>query len=92
MDIIDVDGSGFIEYEEFLRVGLDKKKIINEENLDMAFKLFDVNNRKKINAEEIGIILGQKNKHFCQEIIKEADVDKDGEINFDDFKTIMEQC
>ena len=92
MDIIDVDGSGFIEYEEFLRVGLDKKKIINEENLDMAFKLFDINNRKKINAEEIGIILGQKNKHFCQEIIKEADVDKDGEINFDDFKTIMEQC
>ena len=58
----------------------------------MAFKLFDINNRKKVNAEEIGIILGQKNKHFCQEIIKEADVDKDGEINFDDFKTIMEQC
>ena len=92
MDIIDVDGSGFIEFEEFLRAGLDKKKIITKENLEMSFKLYDIHKRGKINAEELKIILGKSNKFICQEIIKEADIDKDGEINFNDFKTIMEQC
>ena len=92
MDIIDVDGSGFIEYEEFLRAGLNKKKIITKENLEMSFNLFDINKRGKINFQELGKILGNNKKHVCQEILNEADVDKDGEINFNDFKTIMEQC
>ena len=92
MNIIDVDQSGFIEYEEFLRAGLNKEKILTKENLETAFNLYDINHRRKINVEEIGKILGNNKKHICQEILNEADVDKDGEINFGDFKTIMEQC
>ena len=92
MNIIDVDQSGFIEYEEFLRAGLNKEKILTKENLETAFNLYDINHRRKINVEEIGKILGNNKKHICQEILNEADVDKDGEINFSDFKTIMEQC
>ena len=92
MNIIDVDQSGFIEYEEFLRAGLNKEKILTKENLETAFNLYDINHRRKINVEEIGKILGNNKKYICQEILNEADVDKDGEINFSDFKTIMEQC
>ena len=92
MNIIDVDQSGFIGYEEFLRAGLNKEKILTKENLETAFNLYDIKNKKKINVEEIGKILGNNKKHICQEILNEADVDKDGEINFSDFKTIMEQC
>ena len=42
------------------------------------------------------MVLGQGDDNFgenvWQELIDEADIDKDGEINFNDFKTIMEQC
>ena len=95
MELIDVDGNGFIEYEEFLRAGLNKEIILTKENLETSFNLFDVNKRGKINAKEIGILLGQGNDineaKVWKELIDEADVDKDGEINFDDFKTIMER-
>ena len=95
-EIIDVDGNGFIEYEEFLRAGLEKAKILTENNLETAFKLYDINNRGKINARELGNVLGggQDNieEKVWQEMIDEADIDKDGEINFDDFKGIMEKC
>ena len=96
MNIIDVDGNGFIEYEEFLRAGLDKAKIITKENLETSFKLYDINKRGKINARELGMVLGQGDDNIkeevWQELIDEADIDKDGEINFNDFKTIMEEC
>ena len=96
MEIIDVDGNGFIEYEEFLRAGLSKSKIITQENLETSFKLYDINGRGKINATELGEVLGlnQNNtdENVLKELIDEADIDKDGEINFSDFKTIMEQC
>ena len=95
-EIIDVDRNGFIEYEEFLRAGLDKSKILTENNLDTAFKLYDINKRGKINAKELGNILGSGDdnieENVWQEMIDEADLDKDGEINFQDFKGIMEQC
>ena len=94
-EIIDVDGNGFIEYEEFLRAGLDKAKILTKDNLETAFKLYDINNRGKINAKELGNVLGSGEdnveENVWQEMIDEADIDKDGEINFDDFKGIMEK-
>lgn len=96
MDIIDVDGNGFIEYEEFLRAGLNKAKILTPNNLQTAFMLYDINNRGKINALELRDVLGQFEANVDQQvwqgIIDEADVDKDGEINFSDFQKTMEQC
>ena len=96
IEIIDVDGNGFIEYEEFLRAGLDKSKILIEKNLETAFKLYDINNRGKINAKELGNVLGGGSDNIdekvWQELIDEADIDKDGEINYQDFKGIMEKC
>jgi calcium-dependent protein kinase len=96
IEIIDVDGNGFIEYEEFLRAGLEKAKILTENNLETAFKLYDINNRGKINALELGNVLGggddNVEENVWQELINEADIDQDGEINYDDFKGIMEKC
>ena len=95
-EIIDVDMNGFIEYEEFLRAGLDKGKILTKKNLDTAFELYDIRNKKKINAKDLGKVLGGEgdnvDENVWQELIDEADIDKDGEINYEDFKGIMEQC
>jgi calcium-dependent protein kinase len=96
MNIIDVDGNGFIEYEEFLRATLDKKKILTDENLRTAFRLYDIKNRNRINAKELGIVLGGGNtdvdENVWKELIDEADLNKDGEIDFEDFSKLMEEC
>ena len=94
--IIDVDKNGFIEYEEFLRAGLNKEKILTKNNLETAFNLYKPDNREKINANNLKEVLGNRKNNIkdneWQEMINEADIDKDGEINLDDFKGIMEKC
>ena len=96
MDIIDVDGNGFIEYEEFLRAGLDKKVILTENNLKTAFQMFDINHRDKINSKELGQVLGRGdtniNDNVWKELIDEADLNKDGEVDYDEFTKLMEKC
>ena len=96
MNYIDLDGSGFIEYEEFLRAGLSKEKLITKENLEIAFNLYNINGSGKINIDELKLVLGKENdgmkENVLKELIAEADMDKDGKISFEDFKTIMEQC
>ena len=96
MSYIDLDGSGFIEYEEFLRAGLSKEKFITKKNLEIAFDLYNINGSGKINIDELKLVLGKENdgmkENVLKELIAEADMDKDGKISFEDFKTIMEQC
>ena len=58
--------------------------------------MYDINQRQKINASELGKVLGQGEENVeekvWQEMIDEADMDKDGEINFEDFKEVMLKC
>lgn len=93
MKIIDVDGNGFIEFEEFLRAGLDKEKILTEDNLKTAFKLFDINTRNKVSPTELKQVLGNGSDniddHVWKELVNDIDLNKDGEISFDEFTTMM---
>ena len=59
MKIIDVDGNGFIEYEEFLRASLDKDKILTPENVKIVFQLFDINKTGSISPTELKKVMGQ---------------------------------
>ena len=63
----------------------------------MAILVLSINDwKKKINAKDLGKVLGGEgdnvDENVWQELIDEADIDKDGEINYEDFKGIMEQC
>ena len=57
---MDLDNNKFIEYEEFLRVSLNMKNVMNEENLKIAFNSFDDNKDGKLSSEELKKILGDK--------------------------------
>merc|ERR1712157_533449 len=84
---VDDDGSGTIEYEEFLK--MMTHKILNRDPKDeilKAFRLFDDDETGKISfknlkrvAEELG------------ELIDEADRDGDGEVNEEEFLRIMKK-
>lgn len=41
MENLDIDQSGFIDYTEFLLATLDRKSLLSEDRLKIAFKMFD---------------------------------------------------
>lgn len=92
---IDRDGSGYIEYEEFISAAIDKSKLLSTKNLQLAFNHFDKNNSGKLDLEEIKyIILIVYKRELTDLEIKNItevyDLNKDGELCFDEFKKMME--
>jgi calcium-dependent protein kinase len=91
---VDADKNGFISYEEFIRATVDKSKIITDNKLEMAFKLFDKNGDGFISAVEIKEVLGRDSSatdEIWNAIVKEVDINGDGEISLDEFKQMMEK-
>ena len=73
---------------------INKKKLLTNEKLEAAFNLFDKDGSGSISATEVKDVLGiGKNigDEVWNDIIREVDGDGDGEISFDEFKTMMEK-
>jgi calcium-dependent protein kinase len=92
--IIDVDGNGFIEYEEFLRAAMNKERILTEKNLQAVFNLFDNDRSGKISIGEIRNILGgdsdlKISDEVWSQIVNDMDGNGDGEVEFKEFKAMM---
>ncbi|KAM3326619.1 calmodulin-like protein 8 [Capsicum chacoense] len=91
---VDVDGNGTIEFTEFLNLMAKKiKEIDAEEELKEAFKVFDKDQNGYISATELRhvmINLGEKlTDEEVEQMIREADLDGDGQVNFDEFVKMM---
>lgn len=93
MKTIDTDNNGYIEFEEFLRASIDKQKLLTEKNLKIAFDIFDKDKSGGISASELKMLLGESNVHtkdiVWKNMIKEIDLNGDGQISFEEFKTLM---
>ncbi|KAL7128116.1 hypothetical protein ABFS83_14G294400 [Erythranthe nasuta] len=94
LDAADCDGNGMLNCEEFVTLAVHLKKISNEELLHEAFLYFDKNNSGYIEFEELQESLlddhfGPTNDQVVQDIIFDADLDKDGRISFAEFKAMM---
>jgi calcium-dependent protein kinase len=53
MEICDANGSGFINYSEFLTATMDRGKLLRQDNLDAAFNAFDKDGSGTITSDEI---------------------------------------
>ena len=88
---IDVDKNGKIDYTEFLAATLQKQNYLKIERLYEAFCLFDKDNSGKITKDELMKVLkvDKSQEKEIEKIIKEADKDEDGVINYKEFLELM---
>ncbi|KAF5792745.1 putative protein kinase CAMK-CDPK family [Helianthus annuus] len=92
MDVADVDGNGVLEYGEFVAVTIHLQKMENDEHLRRAFMFFDRDGSGYIELDELEQVLyepGQADIQVLNEIMKEVDTDKDGQISFEEFVAMM---
>ncbi|KAI3777562.1 hypothetical protein L1987_47362 [Smallanthus sonchifolius] len=92
MDVADVDGNGVLEYGEFVAVTIHLQKTENDEHLRKAFMFFDKNGSGYIELDELEQVLyepGHADMQVLNEIMKEVDMDKDGQISFKEFIAMM---
>ena len=71
---------------------IEKKIYLNEEKLKDAFKLFDADGSGKISRAEIEKVLhiGKQSKEI-DAIMAKHDTNKDGEIDFQEFLSMMKE-
>jgi len=92
----DIDSDGCMNFEEFAAMvsGEGKEEDIDDEKSMMeAFALFDKNGDGHIQKEELGEVLKALDENptteAIDEMFKEADVDGDGKITYEEFKSIL---
>ena len=91
MEEVDLDKNGTIDYNEFIIASLSRQKLVNQEKLEATFKIFDKDGSGSISAEEIRTVLNvsTKDSRSIDKMIKEVDVNGDGEISLLEFKEMM---
>ena len=90
-NLLDSENNGYIEYDVFLRATLDRKNILNEENIKYSFDFFDKEKKGFFDENEMKNFF-EKNKisdELCHIIFDEFDINKDGKIDFEEFKNTM---
>jgi serine/threonine protein kinase len=89
---VDFNGNGSIEYEEFIRVTLPKEQLFTEVNLKHAFDMFDLDKKGMITLNNFKEILGiekVKDKKIYEELLKQIPLQKNENMNFDEFKNYI---
>ena len=100
LDKMDENKDGVISYEEFLRVTIDERILLEKNNLKMAFDKFDTNKEMafdkfdtnkdgKLSKEELANILDKGASEYVDSLLSLIDDNKDGYISFDEFCHLM---
>ena len=89
---VNFSGSGFIEYSEFVIASLMSKQLIDNAKLEAAFSEFDIDGNGFIDTDELKTVLvadDDMDDYIMNKIIRQVDKDGDGQISFEEFKSMM---
>ncbi|CAD8083505.1 unnamed protein product [Paramecium sonneborni] len=90
---IDHNGSGRIDYQEFIIATIDQKKYFNREKLLMLFQQIDRDHSGQLSKQEVKKLLRdmQIPKEKLENLQKQLDQNGDGQITQEEFLQIMLQ-
>jgi len=96
MEDVDSDGSGVIDYTEFLAATLDKKVYMDRDICWQAFRIFDRNGDGQIDKKELALVLQDEEVAGIAgaelaTILRDNDTNGDGQIDFQEFMAMMKQ-
>lgn len=93
---VDINGDGEIDFDEFIglmRLRMDERQRDPDEDLRDAFNMFDSDRSGYIDRNEVRSLMKKLAQTLSDEevdlIMEECDTDGDGEISFEEFKTMM---
>ena len=89
---LDKNGNGYIECEEFVRAGIDKKLLKNKDVLEFTFNFLDKDRNGEISVEELKEVFGvvdEKDEKALVDLLKSIDTDLNGQISFDEYYNMM---
>ena len=88
---IDTDKNNKIDYTEFLAATLEKKTFLKEERLYEAFCMLDKDRNGRITKEELMNVLKLEpaDDKYVIDLIKSADSNNDGVIDYKEFLDFM---
>jgi Ca2+-binding EF-hand superfamily protein len=90
----DTNDNGTIEFNEFLQVMSENLQETDlEQDLRMAFRLFDEDDNGLISAEELRKVLASLQMDYSDaeidKMVEEADLDGDGSISYYEFVLLI---
>jgi len=92
--LADLDGSGYLEFNEWCNATMDKTKLLKRPRLWAAFSLIDKDQSGFISYDEIKEIMGGGAIHYSRDeyfkkLIGDIDTDGDGQVSFEEFEAMM---
>ena len=91
-DAVDTDGSGMIEYSEFVVATLGEDVLLSNDKLIMTFKMFDKDGGGTISVDELKEVLAfgeDVTEETMEEILKLVDDNEDKIISYNEFKIML---
>jgi len=94
INVVDADGDGTIDFEEFIEL-MEIRMNDSDEEQDIieVFKVFDGDGNGYITAAELRHVMTNLEEELTEEevdeMINEADIDGDGQISYNEFKKMM---
>mmetsp|Transcript_69493 Transcript_69493/g.226322 ORF Transcript_69493/g.226322 Transcript_69493/m.226322 type:complete len:537 (-) Transcript_69493:496-2106(-) len=96
LDGVDTDGSGKIDYTEFLAAALDQLQCVTPDGCWTAFNVFDRDGDGKISVEELQHVLERDGMQEvdggadrARALLRDADQNGDSVIDFKEFMALM---
>lgn len=94
---VDLDGSGDIDYNEFVNGAISTEKMLSDQRLENAFKLFDANGDNQISMQEIRAVLDtckEVDEGLVEKAIKDigkSTPTKNTHLSLQDFKVFIKK-
>lgn len=98
IEAADLDSNGVVDFSEFLSMAAQKvlDGADDQQQLRDIFEEYNYSHTGHITASNLQQIMGSMGYKLspeeADEMIREADLDGDGKMNFEDFRRAMSQC